>query len=295
MQGIFFKTPRKSLTVLHDPFNLSRMHALRADFVSPHAPRYTSEFQGDSSMSRLLFCVATFLCILSSVSGAAVVNFTSTVLTGAYTGGNFGKIVGGDPSGAGQLGPYYFSGAASSSSASLPYQTQLKSTATDPTGGASANYGVGVVSASVAFKDNLGFQVVVLSTISTDDFTYLWTSGSFSFSVDTNTNYTFTGAAGNTDANLDLAQNYITLKNGASVMGTSGSLTAGTTYTVEFMSYASKTQTPTSFNQGGKTAYLETTLAFTGTTPPVVPEPASLAIFGTLGFAGFAVRRFRKK
>jgi hypothetical protein len=193
------------------------------------------------------------------------------------------------------LTPTFFSGAASLGAASLPYQDQLKSTATNPNGGLAAGYGVGTVSASVAFKNNLGFQVAISSTVNTNDFTQVWTSGTFSFVVDTTTNYSFTPAPGNTSGFLDSAQNYITLKNGASVMGASGSLTAGTTYTVDFMSYASITQSPTSFNQVGKTAYLESQLDFTGTTPPVVPEPASMAVFGLLGLAGVAARRFRKK
>ena len=284
------------LTVPFDPFILSGMHALRAYFVNPHATRYTSEFQGDSSMSRMLLGAIAALGLLASVSDAAVVNFTSTTLTGGYTSGNFGKIQGGDPSGAGLLGPFFFSGPATSSvPGSGPYTTQLKSTATNPNGGASAGYGVGIVSASVAFKDNLGFQVAVSSEVYSDDFTYVWTSGSFSFQVDTTTNYSFTAASGNTDGTLDLAQNYITLKDGVTVLGTTGSLTAGTVYTVDFMTYASRTQTPVSYNQGGKTSYLESTLAFTGTTPPVVPEPASMAVFGLLGLAGVAARRFRKK
>jgi hypothetical protein len=239
----------------------------------------------------MLFCAASLLCLFSGFSQAAVVNFTTTTLNGAYSGGNFGAILGGSPS----VGPTYFSGAASLGSASLPYQSQLKSTATNPNGGIAAGYGVGTVSASVAFKNNLGFQVAISSTVDTNDFTQVWTSGTFSFVVDTTTNYSFTSAAGNTSGTLDSAQNYITLKNGALVMGASGSLTAGTTYTVEFMSYASITESPTSYNQSGNTAYLESTLAFTGTTPPVVPEPASMAVFGLLGIAGIAARRFRKK
>jgi len=253
-------------------------------------------------MSRMLLGAIAALGLLASVSEAAVVNFTSTTLTGGYTGGNFGKIVGGNPivdpgTGlGGQQGPFFFSGPATSSvPGSGPYTTQLKSTATNPNGGASVNYGVGIVSASVAFKDNLGFQVAVSSEVYSDDFTYVWTSGSFSFQVDTTTNYSFTAASGNTDGTLDLAQNYITLKDGVTVLGTTGSLTAGTVYTVDFMTYASRTQTPVSYNQGGKTSYLESTLAFTGTTPPVVPEPASMAVFGLLGLAGVAARRFRKK
>jgi hypothetical protein len=293
MGKYFFSQYRpKCLTVPFSPFMLTGMHVFRVDFESPRASRYTSEFQGDSSMSKVLICAASLLCLFSGFSQAAVVNFTTTTLTGAYSG-NFGKITGGDPSVFQQT--FNFSGPASLLSASAPYQDQLKSTATNPNGGAAVGYGVGTVSASVAFKNNLGFQVAISSTVDTNDFTQVWTSGTFSFVVDTTTNYSFTSAAGNTSGNLDSAQNYITLKNGALVMGASGSLTAGTTYTVEFMSYASMTQSPTSFNQGGKTAYLESQLDFTGTTPPVVPEPASMAVFGMLGFAGFAARRFRKK
>jgi|GEM_PF-6381054 len=58
-------------------------------------------------------------------------------------------------------------------------------------------------------------------------------------------------------------------------------------FKIEFVSSSSPT------NTGNTTGSLK--LEYVASSPPVVPEPASLAIFGTLGFAGFVARRFRKK
>ena len=283
---------------------LTGMHVFGVDFESPRASRYTSKFQGDSSMSKVVIAAILSLVSLQSCFSAVYSGtITAVSLAPSFNGNtNFGSLS--TPGFGGISDSYFGSGLdVQTTSPSGTYNNQKKIYKTQPDGGAwQETYGKGSVSDSVAWKDSVGLQFVARSDVTQnggDDTpngisttgTYVESSGDFLFSISKDANYAIDFIS-HPNSGFVVGSSFIKLFNSSNVQVTSltGVLNAGN-YKVSFYTNAAPT--------GGSTGsdMMGFDLNFTELTPgpPVVPEPASLSVFGTLAVAGFAARRLRKK
>lgn len=271
-------------------------------FASPHATRYTSEFQGDSSMSKLFCCLAGSLIFLSSVCNAAVVTFTvnptpvpgTSGMVGAFGSNSFlarvegNNIVanptslsaaGGSYAGGSQLKAYVNPYPAAPAVGDPDFRTYVVSSST-----------------SAAWLEDVGLNFLSRSELISGSLTTdFYSEGQFFFSV------VVSGGTGTYSISADGTQgvnNYAKLKyyDGVGFVdftSTSGSISdlASKSFMIDFKS------TVLSSASGGTHADpgLTITLSNIQTGGGQVPEPASIAVFGLVGFAGFAARRFRKK
>lgn len=111
------------------------------------------------------------------------------------------------------------------------------------------------------------------------------TKGEFFFSVSNSASGTYNVAkSGSLSLFKDVSGSWTPFANSGNIADVNGNFKI--VFDVIFSS--------TALNTTGDTTDL-LTLEAGVVSPPVVPEPASMAVFGMLGVAGFAARRFRKK
>jgi hypothetical protein len=148
-----------------------------------------------------------------------------------------------------------------------------------------ANYQVhSKVDAIWGTKLDFAAQSAVVSNPTPYDVT-VETKGEFFFSVSNSASGTYNVAkSGSLSLFKDVSGSWTPFANSGNIADVNGNFKI--VFDVIFSS--------TALNTTGDTTDL-LTLEAGVLSPPVVPEPASMAVFGMLGFAGFAARRFRKK
>jgi hypothetical protein len=247
-------------------------------------------------MSKLFCCLAGSLIILSSVCNAAVVTFTvnptpvpgTSGMVGAFGSNSFlasveGSNIVANPTSLSAAGGTYAGG------------SQLKAFVNPYPSSGITTYTVSS-STSAAWENDIGLNFVSSNKLVTGNLTQdFLAQGEFFFSV------SVAGGTGSYSISADGTQNtgnYANLKyfDGLSFVdftSTSGNISdlASKSFMIDFKSTVASSASAGGLSNPGLTI----TLSNIQTGGGQVPEPASIAVFGLVGFAGFAARRFRKK
>jgi hypothetical protein len=247
-------------------------------------------------MSKLFCCLAGSLIFLSSVCNAAVVTFTVNQAPVAGTSGMVGAF-GGNLFLASYESASIVANPTSITPASFPYAggSQLKAYVDPYPSGGLTSYTVSS-STSAAWKNDIGLNFISSNKLVTGNLTQdFLAQGKFFFSV------SVAGGTGSYSISADGTQNtgnYANLKyyDGFSFLdftSTSGNISdlASKSFMIDFKSTVVSGASAGGLSNPGLTI----TLSNIQTGGGQVPEPASIAVFGLVGFAGFAARRFRKK
>lgn len=235
-------------------------------------------------MSRVV-CFFTAMSLLIGTCEAAVFSWTvqPTAMVGGFTGNLANVSSTGIPTG--NFNPDPTSYSTGDSSAGRLKGEQFLPTSYSTTGPGAANYQVhSKVDAIWGTKLDFAAQSEVVSNPTPFTVT-VKSMGEFFFSVSNSASGTYKVSTTGTVALWKfVGSSWTPFASSGSIADVNGDFKV--VFDVTFTSTALATI-------GNKTDLL--TLEQDQLTPPVVPEPASMAVFGLLGIAGVAARRFRKK
>lgn len=255
------------------------------DLESPRASRYASEFLGDSSMSRVLGFIFAMLLFVGTCEAAV---FSWTVQTTDMVGadGYLATVTSDDgagnpgiPNGSFNPNPTsYFTGTSSSG--------RLLGEQFFPSGYPSVGNFQVHSKVDAIWGTTLDFSAQ--SEVVNNPTPYLVTvktKGDFFFSVSNSASGTYkVTKSGTLSLHKYVSGSWTPFSDSGDIADVNGNFKI--VFDVTFAN--------TLLGKVGNTTDL-LTLEQDTLIPPVVPEPASMAVFGLLGLAGAAARRFRKK